>query len=335
MRRRAAVARLALASVAVFALAGVGAAGAQERAKVRVETIVAPDTLRLGGTVTLTWRAWLPLNSTLTFPAQPPDDSLHHWTAWTTETRAPNGQYREHRLVGRFQTFALGEVSVPGPPVRFRIPGEQPREGTFPIARFVVVPTVPLDGPEPPLKDIHGLVPPPWWATWPWLWIAVAVAALVALVLLVRWLRRRRRVPAVAPVEAPAEPPEVEARRRLGALVARRLPEEGRTYEHGTELAALLRRFVERRFGAAIPPGDTTGELAARLAARSDVTYADVAALKGILEACDLTKFARRPYDAARAHEAEATAGRLVDTWAAPAAAAIDAAADPVKKGAA
>ena len=56
------------------------------------------------------------------------------------------------------------------------------------------------------------------------------------------------------------------------------------------------------------------------------MTYADVAALRSILEACDLTKFARRPYDTARAHEAEATAARLIDAWAAPAADAADAA---------
>jgi len=39
---------------------------------------------------------------------------------------------------------------------------------------------------------------------------------------------------------------------------------------------------------------------------------------RAILDACDLTKFARRPYDAARAHEAEATARALILRWAAP-----------------
>jgi hypothetical protein len=308
--------RFALMLVAGFA----GVAAAQGgRLPVRVETVVAPDTLRLGEKVTLTWRMWLPRGSRAAFPARPPDDSLHHWTAWATETRAPSGEYREHRLVGAFQTFALGAVSVPGPPVRFRIPGEPPRDGNFPVARFVVVPTVPLDGPEPPLKDIHGLVPPPWWATLPWWWIAAGLALLLALLFLWRWLRRRKPAAPAVPVEAPAEPPEHEARRRLHELVAQRLPEAGRTYEHGTELADLLRRFVERRFGSGVAPGDTTGELAARLSARGDVTYADVAALRSILEACDLTKFARRPYDTARAHEAEATAARLIDAWAAPA----------------
>ena len=113
------------------------------------------------------------------------------------------------------------------------------------------------------------------------------------------------------------ESPEIEARRRLEALIARRLPEEGRTYEHGSELADILRRFVERRFGGA-QPGDTTAELTTRLLARGDVLGPDVTALQSILEACDLTKFARRPYDAPRAHQAEVVAARLIERWGAP-----------------
>lgn len=327
-------ARPALAMAVAIAIAGATAAGfaaAQaDRLPVRVETLVTPDTLRLGQPVTLTWRIWLPRGSTATFPAQPPEDSLHHWTAWATETREPGGAYREHRLSGRFQTFALGPVSVPGPPVRFGIPGEQPREGTFPVAQFTVVPTVPPDGPEPPLKDIHGLVPPPWWATWPWAWIASGGAALALLAWLVWRLRRRKRAAAAPATHLPQESPDVEARRRLDALIARHLPEEGRTYEHGSELADILRRFVERRFAGGAQPGDTTGELTARLLARGDVRQAQVDGLKAILDACDLTKFARRPYDAARAHRAEAVAARLIELWGtAPAQAAAGAEGTP------
>lgn len=307
---------LVLALALVAATAGLAAAQGG-RTPVRVETLVSPDTLRLGGPVALTWRIWLPRGSTATFPAQPPEDSLHHWTTWATETRELKGEYREHRLTGRFQTFALGTVSVPGPPVRFRIDGEEPRAGTFPMGRFTVVPTVPPAGPEPPLRDIHGLVPPPWWATWPWAWIAAGVVALALLAWLVRRLRRRRPKTAAPVADEPLDRPEVEAQRRLEALVARRLPEAGRTYEHGSELADILRRFVERRFGGA-QPGDTTAELGGRLLARGDVLPADVTALRAILEACDLTKFARRPYDAPRAHQAEVVAARLIARWGAP-----------------
>lgn len=323
--------RRALALALAGAVALAGAAWAQGRAPVRVETVVAPDTLRLGEEVTLTWRMWLPKGSRASFPARPHEDSLHHWTSWEASTRDLKGAYREHRLVARFQTFALGPVAVPGPPVRFLIPGEETRAGTFPVASLLVVPTVPPEGPEPPLRDIHGLVPPPWWATVPWIAIAAGVLALILIVLLVRRLRRRRPAGVPATADAPREAPEVEARRRLAALVARGLPEAGRTYEHGTELADLLRDFVDRRF-AAPHPGDTTGERVARLLARGDLAAADVAALRGILEACDLTKFARRPYDAARAHQAETIARDLIERWAEPVA---EPAAAEAKRGAA
>ena len=316
MRRVLSVVAVLLAALAAAAFPP-APANAQGRTPVRVETLVAPDTLRLGETVTLTWRLWLPKGSTAAFPARPADDSLHHWTAWTPRTRALKGESREHRLSGRFQTFALGTVDVPGPPVRFTIPGEAPRDGAFPMTRFTVVPALPDDGPEPTLADIHGLVAPPWWATLPWRWIAAGAAALALIAWLVfRLTRRKKTAPAAAGDSVvPLDAPDVEARRRLAELVARALPEAGRTYEHGSELADVLRRFVERRFGSPLP-GYTTGELAAHLAGRGDVAPPDVAALRDILDACDLTKFARRPYDAPRAHTAEATAAGLIDRWA-------------------
>jgi len=290
---------------------------AQARVPVRVETMVQPDTVLVGQTVRLRWRAFLPDKSIVNFPARPADDSTTHWRSWRTLTLAPNKRgMREHRLEAVLQSFALGPVAVPGAPFRFRVPGEGVREGRFPTSEFVVGITVPLDGPEPPLRDMKALVPPPWWALVPWAWIGAGLALALLLWWLVRrWLRSRRKRPASAgPLEA-LEAPEVEARRRLAALVARRLPEQGKVLEHGTELADLLRRFVERRFESP-RPGYTTGELAAHLLARGDVRPEDVAALRGILEACDLTKFARRPYDVQRAHDAEETALRLIERWA-------------------
>jgi hypothetical protein len=280
---------------------------------------VASDTVLVGQTVRLAWSVWLPRGSSVSFPARPADDSLTHWRAWEVSTRGQGDGPLEHRLEAQAQSFALGTVAVPGPQLRFRIAGEDERLGRFPAGRFVVGRTVPTDGPEPVLRGMKRLLPPPWWAQVPWLWLAVALVATALLVALVRWIllrRRARPLPGAAP--APEEAPEVTARRRLAALVAQRLPEAGRTYEHGSELADLLRRFAERRFESP-RPGFTTRELLRHLGARVGVEAADVAALGGILEACDLTKFARRPYDVDRAHAAEREAARLIDAWQAPA----------------
>jgi hypothetical protein len=167
---------------------------------------------------------------------------------------------------------------------------------------------------------MKALLLAPWWQRVPWLLVLGVLAATALLVFAVRALLLRTRprpIVAEAEAEAPAEPAEVTARRRLTALVARKLPEEGRTYEHGTELADILRRYAERRFESP-RPGFTTRELMAHLAAREDVAPDARARLKDILEACDLTKFARRPYDADRAHAAEREAAGLIDTWSAP-----------------
>jgi len=290
---------------------------AQARVPARVETMVQPDTVLIGQTVRLRWRAFLPDKSIVNFPARPADDSTSHWRAWRTSTLSPNSRgIREHRLEAELQSFALGPVAVPGAPFRFRVPGEGVREGRFPTAEFFVGMTVPLDGPEPPLRDMKKLVQPPWWTLVPWAWIGAGLALALLLWWLVRrWLRARKKRPLAAGPAEVLDAPEVEARRRLAALVARRLPEQGKTLEHGTELADLLRRFVERRFESP-RPGYTTGELVRHLLARGDVLPEDVDALRGILEACDLTKFARRPYDAQRAHAAEATALQLIERWA-------------------
>jgi hypothetical protein len=287
---------------------------------VRVETMVGPDTVLVGQTVTLKWRAFLPNRSIVTFPGRPGDDSTTHWRRWETSTLpVTKSGIREHRLTAELQSFALGPVAVPGVPFRFRVPGEPAREGRFPTTGFVVGMTVPADGAEPPLREMKPLVAPPWWALVPWPIVLTAVA-LVALItwLWLRWRKGRRTRPAHVAAPEELEPPAIEARRRLNALVARRLPEQGKTLEHGTELADLLRRFVERRFETP-RPGYTTSELARHLGGRADVRAEDVAALRGILEACDLTKFARRPYDAARAHEAEQVAERLLVRWTPPA----------------
>ena len=129
-----------------------------------------------------------------------------------------------------------------------------------------------------------------------------------------RWFAR-----AESALSPPAGTPEETAEaEHCAARCAHRAPLPRQPHaEHGTELADLLRRYVERRFGEPAP-GYTTSELARHLTGRGDVAPEDVARLRAILDACDLTKFARRPYDAARAHEAEATARALILRWAAP-----------------
>ena len=128
----------ALAAVVAISLSAFAGDAARAASPVKVETIVRPDTVLVGQSVELTWRVWLPKGSTLSFPARPPDDSLAHWSAWTVATVPGKHAVDEHRLSAVLQSFALGPVAVPGPPIRFHVPGEGARLGRFPTTGFVV-----------------------------------------------------------------------------------------------------------------------------------------------------------------------------------------------------
>jgi hypothetical protein len=278
----------------------------------------------VGQTVRLRWRAFLPDKSIVNFPARPADDSTTHWRAWRTSTLAPNKRgVREHRLEAELQSFALGPVAVPGAPFRFRVPGEGVREGRFPTSEFYVGMTVPLDGPEPPLRDMKALVPPPWWALVPWAWIGAGLALALLLWWLVRrWLRARkdatqagRTARGLRGPGGRGAPAPVGARRPPPA----RAGEDARARDRAGRSPAPLRRAPLRVAPAGLHHRGTGAPPARprRRAARGRGRPARH------LEACDLTKFARRPYDAQRAHDAEETAAHLVERWApAPATAA-------------
>jgi hypothetical protein len=142
----------------------------------------------------------------------------------------------------------------------------------------------------------------------PWLFVVVGVMLVVAIVLLVRALRRRKPkpVPRAAPAVVAARPridPGAEALRALAALRARALPAAGHFGEHALELTAILRRFLEATLNSP-RPGDTSGELLARFKA-SRMPEDDVERLDGLLALWDRVKFARAPLTEAEAARCE------------------------------
>jgi hypothetical protein len=147
----------------------------------------------------------------------------------------------------------------------------------------------------------------PWWERISWTLVAIAVLALAAIFALVRYLRRRKRVPAAAPAVvralAPRLDPAAEALKALAALRAQRLPEAGLYGEHALALTSILRRFLEATVGATMP-GDTSAELLAHLRG-SRLSAADLQRLEGLLGFWDRVKFARAPMGADEAHRCE------------------------------
>ena len=139
----------------------------------------------------------------------------------------------------------------------------------------------------------------------PYYAIAGAVALLVALVLLLRWLAKRRRHVATA---TPPPPAHVIALGALDALRARRLVEKGAIKEYYSTLTDIVRAYLEGRYRVRAPEMTTEEFLVA--SSRDGRLGADHRQLLGnFLGESDLVKFARhlpstddseRAYSAAR-----------------------------------
>lgn len=182
------------------------------------------------------------------------------------------------------------EAATPTGPRALDVPGPRVE------AAGVIDPAAPDDALRlrPPAPAVPLLLP-----TWRPAWLALAALAGVGLAWAAwRWWRARSRRRAEPP---PPLPPAERLARRLDALAAERLPEQGRAREFFFRLSEAVREYVGAVTG--VPALDlTTGELVDALRAQGDPRV-DVEALRGFSEDADLIKFARYP---AGGHECEA-----------------------------
>lgn len=132
--------------------------------------------------------------------------------------------------------------------------------------------------PAEDIRDIRPVLEIPEWWRWP-LAIAVAALATFAVVLLVRWWRRRR-ARALTPLER-----ALEALRRAEAHAR-----EGRSREWADVVADTVRGALAARVGSDVLPQNTS-ELAK--AAPAGHALPEWPGVIGLLETCDLTRFAR------------------------------------------
>jgi hypothetical protein len=273
-----------------------------------------PDTARIGKAVKIVFEVTTPLGAHVQFPVRPANDSTWTWNDWKVAKDQDTPQGVRHRVMAVALPFRTGSLPLPTLAFRAQKVGEPAQSANFPTLTLPVVSVLP-QGNAP---DIHGLKPvfkPPWWMTFPW-WIVALVLAAIGLII---WLvRRRKPVARVAPVAkgtaVPAIPAHAEALAALDALARERLPEQGRWIEYQTRLAAIVRRFLERRFGSP-QPGYTTRELVLHLV-WSGLTGGDVERLKALLRVSDLAKFARSEPTVETAKRQETEARNLILAWA-------------------
>ena len=133
------------------------------------------------------------------------------------------------------QAFELGRHTLPGIGVQIGA-GDRMQVHNLPTTLLVVMPAIAATDSQSTLRDVHGPLGAPWWERVPWMLVIAGILALIAVVLLVRWMRRRRApAPArVAPV--PLLSPAEQALAALQELRGRRLPQQDRIGEHAFHL---------------------------------------------------------------------------------------------------
>ncbi len=180
---------------------------------------------------------------------------------------------------------------------------------------------------DDPGQTISDIAPPLAKPLSPWWWVGAGAAGLLLLALILYfWRRWRRRPPQSAP---PPLPPHLLAYQALDRLLAEELLARGEVKAFYETLSAILRRYIEQRFGLRAPER-TTEEFLAELGttvglsspAATAISTAHAMLLRDFLGHCDLVKFARHTPARAEAEESVERCRRFVrETEPAPASA--------------
>jgi len=265
-------------------------ADAQARAgrSLHVRAGVSPGTVTIGERATYRGRVVFRSGPTLRWlPSEPRPDLT--WGTPIPRLARGSGEPAWDTLTVEVpvQAFALGAFTIPG--LRYEDPAH-PGEHRLPAVVLLVRTVLAASDSNAELRPARGPLAAPWWEQVPWRWVALAVFVLAAGIVLVRWLRARRRRPAAAPAPAALDP-AARALAELAALRAQRLPEQGQFAAHAFQLTQILRRYLEAV--THVPrPGHTTPELVSALG-RTQLGADSVQQLGVLLRVWDRLKFAR------------------------------------------
>jgi hypothetical protein len=190
-----------------------------------------------------------PAGTTFTFPGEAVTD--------TFELRTPRPDPRQsaspppapgtHRYEAA--VYVLGEAEIPPIPVRYRLPDGTEGGASSEAIALKVVSLLPRDPQEQKLADVRG---PLAVGIGPAFWIALAACLVLAAALVVWLVRRRREAELPPPAPVPELPADTEALRALEALLASGLLSRGEYRPFYIQLAAVAKRYLERRLGAPI-----------------------------------------------------------------------------------
>jgi len=265
---------------------GTGAPAATvEALPVSVTATASKGEVTVGESFTIELKATGPAGTTYTFAGEATADELELRTV-PAAPGAPAPEPGTHRYEAA--VFALGELSVPPIPVRYRLPdGTAGEAASLPIA-LKVVSLLPRQEGEQKLADIRG---PASVGIGRAFWVALGLALLTVAAIVILLLRRRRAAaaPVVAPV--PELAPDVEALDALAALAKDDLPARGELRPFYIRLSTIAKRYLERRLGARVLEM-TSAETLAFL--RGHPLGGDLLpVVRDLAEAADRVKFAK------------------------------------------
>jgi hypothetical protein len=266
----------------VLALALAAAASEASSPPVRVEATASKTEVTVGEVFTIEVKAIGPAGTSYTFPAEAEHEQLELRTPANAGTSPMPGLHRYEAAV-----YALGDLEIPGVPVRYRLPDGAGGVVQAEAIKVKVVSLLPKDQDEQKLADIRGPVGVDVGRAF-WIGLAVGVALLAALA---TWLWKRKRAATAVEAPVPEVGPDEEARRALDRLAASGQLDRGEMRPYYIELTAIAKRYLERRLKAPVQEM-TSAEMVAFLREGPHEPLL-LAPLRDLAAAADGIKFAR------------------------------------------
>jgi hypothetical protein len=242
----------------------------------------------VGEAFTIELKATGPAGTTFTFPGEAVTDAfeLHAREAGPGAAGSPAPEPGTARYEAA--VYALGDAAVPPIPVRYRLADGAEGEASSEAVPLKVASLLPKDPQSQKLADVRGPAPVSIGRAF---WVALGVALALAAAFVAWLVRRRRRKEAPPAVAVPELSPDAEALRALDALAASRLLPRGEYRAFYIQLAAIAKRYLERRTGAPVLEM-TTAETLAFLRAHAHGGEL-LPVMRDVAEAADRIKFAK------------------------------------------
>jgi LPXTG-motif cell wall-anchored protein len=185
------------------------------------------------------------------------------------------------------EPLVAGACTIKPFAVTYKEGGEERTLETQPIE--LAVTSLGAADPRAELRDIAGPVLLPRTGTGRWVWLAIGAGVLAAGVLVLVLVRRRRRGGGPPERRRPAHEEALDA---LRALREKDYIGRGLVMRFYVELSAILRWYIERRFGLRAPE-QTTQEFLAEISRDGFFDLRRRTLLSDFLGHCDLVKFAK------------------------------------------